>query len=233
MNDSRVSEPVSESVEYEVEKVVDVKQKGGSAWYKIKWKGYNNRYNVWRPESELGCAELIAEFELSRGSGRAGLRSGAVANLFAMLVTSGAAAAATESELLCLPSDDVRTACEYLHGRQGVAGDACEFYEGYRIEIDHMLHRRLRLLDDDEAAAVEREHTIVSMRPVLEAKKDGRRKMRLVVQGFKEPLEWDLESNMSPVALTSAVRMLVYAAGRADEVIGCIDACVCSFPSSR
>ena len=79
---------------------------------------------------------LIAEFELSRGSGRAGLRSGDVANLFAMLVTSGAVAAAIESQLLCLSSDDVRVACEYLHGRQGVAGDAGEFYEGYRTEID-------------------------------------------------------------------------------------------------
>ena len=163
---------------------------------------------------------------MSGGSGRAELRSGAVARLFAMLVTPGAAAAATESELLCLPSDVVRVACEYLHGRLGVTGDAGEGLEGYRTETDHMLHRRLRPLENDEAAAVKREHTVVFLRPILEAKKDGRREMRLVVQGFEEPLEWDLESNMSPAALTSAVRMLVYAAGRADEAISCIDVSV-------
>ena len=69
----------------------------------------------------------------------------------------------------------------------------------------------------------------MSMRPVLEtknSKKDGRRKMCLVLQGLKEPLEWDLESNMSPVAQTSSARMLVYAAGCVDDVISCIDVSV-------
>ena len=38
------------------------------------------------------------------------------------------------------------------------------------------------------------------MRPQLEAKKDSRNKMRLLLQGFKEPPEWDEGSNASPVA---------------------------------
>ena len=79
MSDNTVSEPASEGVQYEVERVVAVKQKGGSTWYKIKWKGYNNKYNVWRPESELDCGELIADFESGRVSGSTA--SGAIANL--------------------------------------------------------------------------------------------------------------------------------------------------------
>ena len=72
--------------------MVGVKQKGGSTWYKIKWKGYNTKYNVWRPEGELDCDEadeLIAEFESGKGSGNTA--SGAIANLFAVLVATGAA----------------------------------------------------------------------------------------------------------------------------------------------
>lgn len=30
--------------------------------YKIKWLGWNNRYNVWKDESELECKELIEEY---------------------------------------------------------------------------------------------------------------------------------------------------------------------------
>ena len=38
------------------------------------------------------------------------------------------------------------------------------------------------------------------MRPQLEAKKVSKNKMRLLLQEFEEPPEWDEDSNASPVA---------------------------------
>ena len=46
-------------IEYEVESVVASRKRSGVKQYKVKWKGYNNRHNVWRDADELQCAELI------------------------------------------------------------------------------------------------------------------------------------------------------------------------------
>ena len=46
------------------------------------------------------------------------------------------------------------------------------------------------------------------MRMLLRVNKDGRRKARLVLQGFKEPREGDTGSNVSPIAYPSTIRSL-------------------------
>jgi hypothetical protein len=55
---------------------------------------------------------------------------------------------------------------------------------------------------------------------------DGRKKARLVLQGFKEPEEWDLRSNVSPVAFPSTIKTLIYKSGPAEDVISMIDVSV-------
>ena len=57
-------------------------------------------------------------------------------------------------------------------------------------------------------------------------KKYGRRKARLVLQGFKEPREWDTGSNVSPVAYPSTVRSLVFMGGEETDVLSSIDVSV-------
>ena len=68
-------------------------------------------------------------------------------------------------------------------------------------------------------------YPVVSLRPNLEYKKDGRRKMRLILQGFKEPEEWDLGPISSPVAKLSTVRGMIFRSDRGahEEVISMID----------
>ena len=66
----------------------------------------------------------------------------------------------------------------------------------------------------------------LSLRPQLEPKKDDRRKMRLLLQGFKEPNEWDAESNASLVAKLSAIRSLLHRAGSKSEVLSIVDVSV-------
>ena len=40
----------------------------GQVRYLVKWKGYNNRHNVWRGIDELACTDLITEYENSHAS---------------------------------------------------------------------------------------------------------------------------------------------------------------------
>ena len=50
--------------------------------------------------------------------------------------------------------------------------------------------RLIKLVGDELAAAMR--GPCVRLRMRLEAKKDGRKKARLIVQGFREPLSWDV-----------------------------------------
>ena len=47
----------------EVESILNKRVKGGITQYKVKWKGWNNRYNCWRDQSDLECQELIDKYE--------------------------------------------------------------------------------------------------------------------------------------------------------------------------
>ena len=89
-----------------------------------------------------------------------------------------------------------------------------------------MLRRRLRLLGPSEATRVSREYSPGKLRMLLELKRDGRKKARLILQGFREPIEWDEGSVASPVAFASTLRMLLFAAGLRSDVISVNDVSV-------
>jgi hypothetical protein len=67
----------------------------------------------------------------------------------------------------------------------------------------------------------------------LELKKDERRKARLLLQGFKEPEEWDLVWNVSPVVFPSTIKTLVFKAGHAEEVSSSIDVSVAFLQANK
>ena len=73
------------------------------------------------------------------------------------------------------------------------------------------------MLSPEEAVRVRAHSTVVSMRMLLGVKKDDKREARLVLQGFKEPREWDTGSNVSPVAYPSTIRSLVFMGGEETE----------------
>ena len=95
-----------------------------------------------------------------------------------------------------------------------------------------MMSKRLGLLDSVEKSRIRASSPVVSMRTLLEAKKDGRRKDGLVLQGLKEPLEWDPGSNVSPVAYPSTVKSLLFMGG-ASDVLSCIDVSVAFLQSEE
>ena len=61
---------------------------------------------------------------------------------------------------------------------------------------------------------------------LLELKRDGRKKGRLILQGFREPSEWDQGSVTSPVVLPSSLRSFLFSSGPRDECISVNDVSV-------
>jgi hypothetical protein len=220
--------------QYEVEGIVNKREKGGVTQYKVKWKGYNNRHNCWRDEEDLACQELIDKYNQAY----LGLSQQQVCKMYILIamclaVSGSVGVQAYAVEGLAMTDGEVNEAVARLMSRQQLEGEVSSFVPGYCKELEHMMGRRLRLLSAWEETKVRHSHPIVSLRMLLEHKKDGRKKARLVLQGFKEPLEWDLDSNVSPVAYSSSVRSLVFMGGKPNDILSSIDVSVAFLQSEE
>ena len=94
--------------------------------------------------------------------------------------------------------------------KQGATGTPEEWVPGYRRELDSVVERRLSPMSKSEQARVRK----AKLRMILEQKRDGRKKSRLILQGFSEPWSWENgKSTDSPVAYMTTLRMLIFMAG--------------------
>jgi len=185
---------------YEVQKIVGKRQKKKKVQYKVRWLGYEPKHDSWEYKSNLrGCEELIAEYN-------------------GVVVKKG------EATIEGQHWDDHAKAVDHLIRRHSLEGDAAEWREGYLTELNAVTDRRLTRVHGDEAAAVLKSGNYVKLRMNPEPKKrTGRKKMRLVAQGFMEPFGWDKGTADAPVAHLSSVRTLVFRGGAADECLSSVD----------
>ena len=78
-------------------------------------------------------------------------------------------------------------------------------------------------MTDEEVTRVGAAEKAVRLRMNLEPKRDGRRKCRLILQGFREPKSWDRGTIDSPVASLSTIRAMVFLMGRPGDILSSID----------
>jgi hypothetical protein len=91
--------------------------------------------------------------------------------------------------------------------------------QGYTDEFNSVSKLRLRELSPEEAARVRAEELVPRLRMILEAKRDGRKKGRLILQGFLEPRSWDGGvATDSPVAYMGTIRALLAKSGKSDVI---------------
>ena len=219
--------------EYEVEKILNRKETKGVVHYLVKWKGWSRKHNSWEPKSNLtNSADLIQEFEAARDAhvarvAFAALEPSTVYNLdyggdedvlFGHTCRAFAAALREPSGRSDMAAES-RRAVEHLMRRQKVQGDADDWIPGYEAEMEKVTRLRLRELDPAEAAKVRANKLVPRLRMILEAKRDGRKKGRLILQGFLEPHSWDRgQSNDSPVVGMATIRCLLASLRKGDSV---------------
>jgi hypothetical protein len=123
------------------------------------------------------------------------------------------------------PNDEFAIlAVEELMQRQGMSGQVSDYLPGYKKEICNILRRRMSLQDPKQALSVRGAHALGKLRMLLELKRDGRKKGRLIIN--KEPVAWQMGAHASPVAYLESIRMLVFMAGLATDVISINDVSV-------
>jgi hypothetical protein len=208
----------AEGEAYEVERIKKCRKHKGKTQYLVKWLGWNNRYNVWKYQDELDCDDLIKEFHDQSESAHASIER-------QCLQTD---AEVERQSCILFGENDCHaiTAVSRLMARQKLSGLVDDYLPGYKKEICNILKRRLILQDEGNYSEIKDAHQVGRLRMLLELKRCGRKKARLICQGFREPLEWDHESNMSPVAFIDTIRMLVLMHGHKDDVISTNDVSV-------
>ena len=210
---------VSDDESWEVEMIKKKRFKYGTTQYLVKWKGYNNRHNTWRCIDDLECDGLIGDYESKHVSSSAYIAD----PQFHPLQTKEEVD--RQSKLLFGEDDSLALkAVESLMKKEGRKGSPQEYLEGYKAEIQNILQRRMKLQDPAEAVSVRRDHALGRLRMLLELKRDGRKKGRLVVN--KEPDQWQVLSNSSPVAFLETIRMLLFMVGSPDDVLSVNDVSV-------
>ena len=86
-------------------------------------------------------------------------------------------------------ADEDRKAVESLMRQHKLKGKIDDWIPGYKKELNSVIGKRLREITGEEDKQVMKSKKAVKLRMNPEPKKDGRKRMRLLLKGFLEPRE--------------------------------------------
>ena len=202
---------------WEVESIEGHIGKGHKLKYLVKWKDHEVKtYEPYKHLFKYGAKEAILEYQnkIKMNKKKKANLAHTDATLYYCNIT----------ERYVEEYDQVK-AVRQLINKQNKEGTVEDWITPYKDEYDQICRRRLTRLNKDELTR-EIRRTAIPMRMLLETKRDGRRKARLVALGYREPREWDTKSNSSPVADITSIRTMLYKAGNPDDIISSIDVSV-------
>jgi hypothetical protein len=196
------------------EEVVDVKESGGVKLVLVKWLGKGRKHDSWVPAG-AAPASLVSDFEarLAAHSAVWDVTRFARAHVVRRALwgrTWEDGGAEMQRVLGRSEQDWGSEAVKALMRKHKLKGAEEDWRTAYEQEWAKVKGMRLRELSPEEADAVRAGVLVPGLRMILQQKRDGRMKGRLVLQGFNEPYAWDGDVAVdSPVAYPTSVRMLL------------------------
>ena len=224
----------------EVEEIKAVRGRGRKAKYLVSWKG--SSVDTWEPLKHLtGCEEEMSAFRQAQkqvsqqgkqtqpGKGKGGKKGqGKVACVDLPMAMEGqwqwranGNGGPKQGKVACADTDT--RAVEELMRKQGLKGETSSWLPGYQTELQAVRDRRLERLSAARVKQDQIERKAIGLRMILEGKKDGRRKGRLILQGFREPRYMDGGKIDAPVASLTSIRTLLFMAGMIGDIVSSID----------
>ena len=196
----------------EVERIKDKKGKGAKVKYLVKWVGYDDE--TWEPSKHLtGCKQMITAYNQSLKQPDpkpvATPKHGTTAH--------GKTAIPNKEQI------ENETAVRELMQKNDCDGTVHDWMHGYVSELAEVRNRRLERLTEKQVREQRVEKRAIGMRMLLSTKKDGRRKGRLIVQGFREPRYLDGGAIDAPVASLTTIRTLLFMHGMSEDIVSSID----------
>ena len=199
----------------EVEKIISHSGRGSKTRYLTKWIGSDVKTYEPAANFKHGGKDILEQYRLSlkKGKHKANI---AYCNI---------------SDKHVLKFDNDEDIVRHLIDKQNKKGDVQDWIQPYQEEFNQVKNRRLEQITDIDKIQ-EIKNDALPLRMILETKRDGRKKGRLVAIGFKEPKHWDIKSNSSPVASINIIRALLYKAGLNTDVYSSIDISVAFLQSN-
>ena len=202
---------------WEVESIEGHIGKSHKLKYLVKWKDHDVKtYEPYKHLFKYGAKEAILEYQ-----NKIKMNKKKKAHL---THTDGTVYYCNITERYVEEYDQVK-AVRQLIDKQNKDGTVDDWIKPYNEEYNQICKRRLTRLNKDELTR-EIMRTAIPMRMLLDTKRDGRLKARLVALGYREPREWDTKSNSSPVADITSIRTMLYKAGDPNDIISSIDVSV-------
>ena len=197
---------------YIVRKLIGKDTIDGELWYHVQWQGHKDK--TWEPAKHLldwGAAEAVQDYEDKVVAAQAKLGGVSMATLQQM---------ATEST----------RATHRLIRQHRLQGSWDEWETAYDLEfggcVDPGPMQCLKEIHGKEKEDLLRQSRLTRLRMNPEPKKDGRKKMRLLVMGNEQPDEWTTGHTDAPVVSAEGLKLLFFGGdlGDEDEVIASCDA---------